>query len=394
VKRFLPYSRQNIDKKDINNIIQVLKSDFITQGPNINKFEREFAKYVGSKYAVCCSTGTAALHLACLALEINSKSRVLTSAVTFVASANCAEFLGANLNFTDIDEETNCMSVIDLEKKLKKKKNKFVFSVNLAGHSADMKKIYQLKKKYKFKIIEDSCHALGGRYNGYKIGSCKFSDISTFSFHPVKPITTGEGGMITTNDKKIYEKLKLLRTHGIHKNPKYFSNKELAFDKLLEPNKWYYEMSHLGYNYRLTDIQATLGSSQLTKIEKFTIKRNQIANNYIKNLKTNNLITLPLTKSDVYHAFHLFTILIDFDKIKKTRNQVIKELANFNIGSQVLYIPIYYQPYYKKKYNYSPKDFPNASRYYRMALSIPIFFDLKKTEQNFIIKKIHKIISC
>lgn len=393
MKRFLPYSRQNIDRNDIKSIVEVLKSDFITQGPNINKFEKEFAKYVGAKYAVCCATGTAALHLACLALGINSKSRVLTSAITFVASANCAEFLGASIVFADIDEETNCMSIIDLEKKLKKQKIDLVIPVHLAGHSADMKKIYQLKKKYKFKIIEDSCHALGGKYNGYKIGSCKFSDISTFSFHPVKPITTGEGGMITTNNKKIYEKLKLLRTHGIHKDPNYFTNKELAFDKLRVPNKWYYEMSHLGYNYRLTDIQATLGSSQLAKLEKFTRKRNQIAKNYLKNLKTNNLITLPLTKTDVYHAFHLFTILIDFDKIKKTRNQVIEDLASFNIGSQVLYIPVYYQPYYKKKYNYDPEDFPNASKYYRKALSIPIFYDLKKTEQNFIIKKIHEIIN-
>jgi UDP-4-amino-4,6-dideoxy-N-acetyl-beta-L-altrosamine transaminase len=393
MKRFLPYGRQNIDRNDIKSIVEVLKSDFITQGPNINKFEKEFAKYVGAKYAVCCATGTAALHLACLALGINSKSRVLTSAITFVASANCAEFLGASIVFADIDEETNCMSIIDLEKKLKKQKIDLVIPVHLAGHSADMKKIYQLKKKYKFKIIEDSCHALGGKYNGYKIGSCKFSDISTFSFHPVKPITTGEGGMITTNNKKIYEKLKLLRTHGIHKDPNYFTNKELAFDKLRVPNKWYYEMSHLGYNYRLTDIQATLGSSQLAKLEKFTRKRNQIAKTYLKNLKTNNLITLPLTKTDVYHAFHLFTILIDFDKIKKTRNQVIEELASFNIGSQVLYIPVYYQPYYKKKYNYDPEDFPNASKYYRKALSIPIFYDLKKTEQNFIIKKIHEIIN-
>ena len=394
MKRFLPYSRQNIDKNDIKSVVQVLKSDFITQGPNIDKFEKEFAKYVESKYAICCATGTAALHLACLALGINSKSKVLTTPITFVASANCAEFLGANVNFTDVDDETYCMSVIDLEKKLKKQKIDLVIPVHLAGHSADMKKIYQLKKKYKFKIIEDSCHALGGKYNGYKIGSCKFSDISTFSFHPVKPITSGEGGMITTNSKKIYEKLKLLRTHGIHKNPNYFTNKELAFDKLHLPNKWYYEMSHLGYNYRLTDIQAALGSSQLTKIEKFAKKRNVIAKYYLKNLKTNNLIKLPVTKVGVRHAFHLFTILIEFDKIKKTRNQVMEELASFNIGSQVLYIPVYYQPYYKKKYNYNPKDFPNASEYYSKALSIPIFFDLKKTEQNFIIKKINKIINC
>jgi len=392
MKRFLPYSRQNIDKNDIKSVVQVLKSDFITQGPNIDKFEKEFAKYVGSKYTVCCATGTAALHLACLALGINSKSNVITTSITFVASANCAEFLGANINFTDIDEETHCMSVIDLEKKLKRQKIDLVIPVHLAGHSTDMKKIYQLKKKYKFKIIEDSCHALGGKYNGYKIGSCKFSDISTFSFHPVKPITSGEGGMITTNSKKIYEKLKLLRTHGIQKNPGYFTNKKLAFDRSYLPNKWYYEMSHLGYNYRLTDIQAALGLSQLSKLDKYTRKRNEIAKYYLKKLKTNKFITLPTTQKGVNHSYHLFTILIDFDKIKKTKNQVMNELASYNIGSQVLYIPIYYQPYYKKKYNYKPDDFPNSSKYYKEALSIPIFYGLKRTEQNFIIKKINKII--
>ena len=272
IKRYLPYSRQNIDKLDIEKVTQVLKSDFITQGPNIIDFEKDFAKYVGAKYAVACATGTAALHLSCIALGINKKSKILTSAVTFVASANCAEFLGANVDFVDIDKNSYCMSVNELEKKLKRSKIDLVIPVHLCGHSSDMEKIYKLKKKYKFYIIEDSCHALGGKYNNFKVGSCKYSDISTFSFHPVKPITTAEGGMITTNDKKIYQKLLLYRTHGIHKNPLAFSNKSLAFDDNNQPNRWYYEMDVLGFNYRITDLQAALGKSQLKKINLFTKK--------------------------------------------------------------------------------------------------------------------------
>ena len=202
ISRFLPYGTQYIDRFDRNEILKVLNSKFITQGPEIKKFEDIFAKYVGSKYAIACASGTAALHLSCLALGINSKSKVITSAITFVASANCAEYLGAKVDFVDVDKKTFCISVTELEKKLKKKKIDLVIPVHLSGHSSDMAQIYKLKKKYDFHIIEDSCHALGGKYNSFKVGSCKYSDISTFSFHPVKPITTGEGGMITTNNKK------------------------------------------------------------------------------------------------------------------------------------------------------------------------------------------------
>jgi len=307
LKRFLPYSRQNIDSSDIKNVIQVLKSDFITQGPNINRFEKEFAKYVGAKYAVSCATGTAALHLSCLALGINSNSRLATTSITFVASANCGEFLGANIYLADIDKDTYCMSPTSLEKLVKKNKIDFVILIHMAGHSSDMEKILKLKKKYNFKIIEDSCHALGGKYNNHKIGSCKYSDISTFSFHPVKPITTGEGGMITTNDKKIYEQLLIYRTHGIIKDQKKFLNKKNAFDKK-NVNRWYYEMIDLGYNYRLTDIQSALGLSQLKKLDKFTFKRNNIAKKYNEAFKKNKYIITPKIKKNVEHAYNLYTI--------------------------------------------------------------------------------------
>ncbi len=393
IKRFLPYSRQYISNNDIKRVSSVLKSDFITQGPEIINFEKNFAKYVGAKYAVACATGTAALHLACLALGISRNSKILTSAVTFVASANCAEFVGANVDFVDIDHRTHCMSVKDLERKCKQKKIDLVITVHLAGHSSDMEKIYKLKKKYKFNLIEDSCHALGGKYKNIRVGSSKFSDISTFSFHPVKPITTAEGGMITTNNKYIFEKLILYRTHGIHKNSKKFLNHSLAFDENGEPNRWYYEMSDLGYNYRITDIQAALGDSQLKKIDKITSKRNKIAEFYKKEFKNLNGVTIPHTSKGIYHAYHLFTILVDFKKFKLSKNIFMKKLASIGIGSQVLYIPVFYQPYYQKKYKYKFKNFPNSISYYERALSIPIFYDIKRSELKFISQNIKKLLS-
>ena len=393
IKRFLPYSRQYIDKADIEKVTQVLKSDFITQGPNIVDFEKDFAKYVGAKYAVACATGTAALHLSCIALGINKKSKILTSAVTFVASANCAEFLGANVDFVDIDKNSYCMSAIELEKKLKRNKIDLVIPVHLCGHSSDMEKIYKLKKKYNFHIIEDSCHALGGKYNNSKVGSSKYSDISTFSFHPVKPITTAEGGMITTNDKKIYEKLLLYRTHGIHKNSLAFKNKGLAFDDDNQPNRWYYEMDVLGFNYRMTDLQAALGKSQLKKIDLFTKKRNQIAKIYNENFKNIKNLKIPTKSKKISHAYHLYTILIDFKKFNFSKNKFMKFLHDNKIGSQVLYIPVFLQPYFKRKYNYDANKFPVSMKYYEQALSIPIFYSLKKIEQNFVIKKIKELLS-
>ncbi len=391
--RYLPYGSQYIDSIDRDKILKVLKSDFITQGPEIKRFENKFAKFVGSKYAVACSSGTAALHMSCLALNINTKSKILTSAVTFVASANCAEYLGAKVDFVDIDKKTFCISTSELEKKLKKQKIDLVIPVHLSGHSSNMSEIYKLKKKYKFHIIEDSCHALGGKYKNFKVGSCKFSDICTFSFHPVKPITTGEGGMITTNNKKIYEKLLLYRTHGINKNNQFFENRLLAFDKNNQLNKWYYEMNLLGFNYRMTDIQAALGNSQLTKINKFTKKRNQIAKTYNESLNKIENLKIPFKDKNIIHTYHLYTIQINFEKFKLTKNKFMEYLHNNGIGSQVLYIPVFLQPYYKKKYNYNPKKFPISMKYYEQALSIPIFYDLKKKEQLKIIKKIKNILT-
>ncbi len=388
-----PYSKQSIDNRDIKSVLKILKSDFITQGPEILKFEKNFAKYVNSKYAVACNSGTAALHIACQALGINKKSNVIAPTITFVASANCAAFTGAKIYFSDIETKTHCINVTDLENQLKKKKIDLVVVVHMAGHPAEMKKINQLKKKYKFKIIEDSCHALGGKYFNQKVGSCFFSDISTFSFHPVKPITTAEGGMITTNDKKIFQKLLLFRTHGISKISNNFENKNLAFDKKNRPNQWYYEMTALGHNYRITDIQAALGNSQLKRIDKFINHRRKIAKIYNQELRNNKFLQLPFEGKNIKHAYHLYTILVDFKNLKKERNQVMRELREKKIGSQVLYIPVHLQPFYRKKNLQKNKSFKNALNYYNKCLSIPIYFGLSEKKAKFIAKQINKVIS-
>tara|TARA_B100001059_G_C17792279_1_gene560890 strand:- start:280 stop:1479 length:1200 start_codon:yes stop_codon:yes gene_type:complete len=380
LKSFHPYSCQNIDQSDINEVLNTLKSNFITQGPKIAEFEKNFAKYVGSKYAVACSNGTAALYIALKSLNFKKSQKIITSPITFLASANCSEFLGGNVIFADIDMSTYCISEVDLEKKLKKFKIKVLVLVHYAGNSSNLEKIKKIADKYNCKIIEDSCHALGGSYKKYKFGSCKYSEISTFSFHPVKPITTGEGGMITTNNSSIYEKLLLYRNHGMHKNIKSFKNKNLAYTSTKKVNQWYYEMENFSYNFRLTDIQSALGNSQLKKLDSFTKRRKKIAEIYDNQLKNNPNIIIPKPNLNVSHAYHLYTILIDYKKINTSRYDFMNNLRKYNIGTQVLYIPLYHQPYYKKKYNFKKKDFYNSEKFYSMCLSIPIFPSMKKQD--------------
>ena len=342
---------------------------------------------------MACATGTAALHLSCQALKLGQGNNLLTSPITFIASANCAQFVGADTHFADIDSKSYCISPTSLEKELKKKKIDIVVVVHMSGHSANLEEIYKLKKKYDFKIIEDACHALGGFYKKHRIGSCYYSDISTFSFHPVKSITSGEGGMIASNNKKIYESLLKFRTHDIHNNQNDFLNHEMAFDNKGKVNSWYYEMPELGFNYRITDIQAALGESQLKKIEKFIKKRRKIAKTYNLGFSKNDLITIPSESSEVTHSYHLYTILINFEKLGKSRNTVMQELKNSKIGTQVFYIPVHLQPYYLKKYGFKNGDFPIAEKYYKNCLSIPIFPYLKDHEVNHVINKINSIIS-
>jgi UDP-4-amino-4,6-dideoxy-N-acetyl-beta-L-altrosamine transaminase len=392
LSRFLPYSRQSIDKKDIYEVTKTLKKDFITQGPKIYEFEKNFAKYVKAKYAVACATGTAALHIACQSLKLGKGRNLLTSPITFVASANCAQFLGADTHFADIDLDNYCISPSSLEKILKNKKIDIVVVVHMSGHPADLEGINNLKKKYDFKIIEDACHALGSSYKNKKIGSCFYSDISTFSFHPVKPITTGEGGMVTTNSEKIYKSLLKFRTHGIHKNKDDFFNKDMAYDKIGNVNQWYYEMSDLGHNHRITDFQSALGNSQLKKIDKFIQARRKIAKIYNNGFSKNKFIKVPKVNPNTSHAYHLYTLLIDFKRINKSRNEIMKKLRDMNIGTQVLYIPVHLQPYYLKKYGFKIGDFPNAENYYESCLSIPIFPNIQKREIDYVIDRINNLV--
>lgn len=389
LKSFFPYSCQTIDNDDIKEVVKTLKSNFITQGPKISEFEKNFASYVGSKYAVACSNGTAALYIALRSLDFNENQKIITSPITFLASANCAEFLNGKVVFADIDINNYCISEKDLERKLRKNKIKIIVLVHYAGNSGNLENIYKIAKKFNCKIIEDSCHALGGSFKKYKFGSSRFCDLSTFSFHPVKPITTGEGGMITTNNKKIYDKLLLFRNHGMHKNVKQFKNKSLAFTRKNQTNPWYYEMEKFSYNFRITDIQSALGSSQLTKLDLFTKKREKIANIYKKEFSKNIYISTPKTNMYVKHAYHLYTLLIDFKSLKTDRHDFMIKLRNYNIGSQVLYIPLYHQPYYKNKYKYKPVDFPNSETFYEKCLSIPIYPSMKLSDA----KKIADIVN-
>ena len=304
--KYIPYGRQDISEDDITEVIKVLKSDFLTQGPQVPIFEDNISKYVGSDFAFAVNSATSALHIACLALEVGKGDLVWTSPNTFVASANCALYCGANIDFVDIDPETNNISVQSLRVKLEAAKKsdslpKVFIPVHLSGNSCEMKEIFLLSKKYNFKIIEDASHAIGASYDGGKIGSCKYSDITVFSFHPVKIITTCEGGVATTNDKEIAEKLDLFRSHGITRNEEFMSK--------TSDGPWYYEQIGLGFNYRMTELQAALGSSQLKRLDRFIQKRNDLAKIYDSSLCKDH-IDLPKIGSLSYSSFHLYIIKI------------------------------------------------------------------------------------
>ena len=327
----IPYARQAIYKEDIKAVINVLKSDFITCGPKVEEFEIKFAQYVGSKYAIAVSSGTSGLHLACLAADLNKDQELITSPLTFCASANCALYCQARPVFVDINEQ-GLINENLIEEKINKK-TKIIIPVHYSGLPCNLKKIRKIAKKDNLIIIEDACHALGATYKKSKIGDCQYSDMAVFSFHPVKHITTGEGGMITTNNKKYYEKLLMLRTHGITKDSLKFKAKS---SKLVE--LWYHEMQLLGYNYRLTDIQCVLGISQLKKINQFIRKRREIAKIYDKAFKNNKNIEIIKENKDKFHAYHLYPIRV---KSKKIRLKLFNYFKKKEILCQVHYIPVY-----------------------------------------------------
>lgn len=374
---FIPYGRHWIDENDIHAVVRTLRSERLTQGPLIEKFEQALAEYCGAKYAVAVNSGTSALHIACLAAGIKDGDEVITSPVTFVASANCVLYCGGKPVFADIGKDTYNIDTAEIRKRINSK-TKAIISVHFAGLPCDMETIKKIADEYDLKIIEDACHALGaewldsnGKWN--KTGSCSHSDMTVFSFHPVKHITTGEGGAILTNNAEIYERLLLLRNHGITKNPSKFINKDLAFSHSFAPNPWYYEMQELGFNFRITDMQCALGLSQLKKIEPFLSRRHEIAVIYNEALKDNKYIKTSLTTETRKSAYHLYTVQIDFLRLGKSRLSVMNELTKKGIGTQVHYIPVHLQPYYMDKFGYRAGDYPAAEGYYSKTLSLPLY---------------------
>lgn len=383
----IPYGRQTIIDEDIQSVVEVMQSDWLTQGPKVSQFEKEIARYCHANETVAVVNATAALHLACLALNVGSNDIVWTSPNTFLASANCALFCKAEIDFVDICTRTYNMSAQALEDKLKaaKKINKLpkvVIPVHFAGQSCDMKTIKKLSDEYGFKIIEDASHAIGGRYLDKPVGSCQYSDITVFSFHPVKIMTTGEGGAALTNNKALADKMKLLRSHGMTRDESSMTDKS--------EGAWYYQQVDLGFNYRITDMQCSLGLNQLKRIDEFVAKRNSMANQYNEALKGLPVI-LPFVDPDCYSAFHLYVIQVDARHTKKTRKDVFDYLRKNNIGVNVHYIPVHLQPYYQK-YGYKKGDYFNAESYYEQAITLPLYYTFSTSEQEYVIKKLYEAL--
>lgn len=375
----IPYGRQSISSTDIQAVDDVLRSDFLTQGPVVPRFETTISHRCGATFAVAVNSATSALHLACMALGIGPGDRVWTSPITFVATANCARYCGAAVEFVDIDPRTYNMCPSRLETKLEAARKtgslpKVVIPVHLSGQSCDMAAIHELAKKYSFSIIEDASHAVGGTYKGEPVGNCRFSDITVFSFHPVKIITTGEGGMALTNDKHLADSMARLRTHGI--------TRDVTEMHGAPSGPWYYEQLDLGYNYRLTDVAAALGISQFRRIDEFISRRHEIANRY-NDMFADSSVTQPWQHPDSYSAFHLYIARIDFASCNTTQKNVFDDLHAKGIMANLHYIPVYRQPYYQQ-FGYSSTDYPESEKYYGEAISLPIYPDLSVDEQSFV----------
>jgi len=370
----IPYSRQLIDEDDIDEIVQTLKSDYLTQGPKVPEFEKAVSSYVGSSFGVASNSATSSLHMACLALGLGKNDYLWTSPISFVASANCGLYCGAQVDFVDINPFTFNLDVELLEQKLLEAKKinklpKVIVPVHLAGQSCDMEKIKKLANDFGFKIIEDASHAIGGSYKGQKIGNCKYSDICIFSFHPVKIITTCEGGLATTNNEDLALKMMALRSHGIIRNN--FLSKE-------SHGAWYYEQVDLGFNYRMNDLEAVLGLSQLKKLDLFIDARNKIASTYQKILADHPELIFQEVIDDCISAFHLFVVRLKGKK-KTLHNEYFNELRSNGYFVNLHYIPIYLQPYYKKM-GFDRKLFPESEKYYSEAISLPVYPGLQEDE--------------
>lgn len=384
----IPYARQCINEADIDAVIAVLRSPFLTQGPAGPAFENSVANYCGAQHAVAVNSATSALHIACLALKIGKGDIVWTTPITFVASANCALYCGANVDFVDIDPFTYNMSIERLAEKLVfAKKNgklpKLVIPVHLCGQSCDMAAIYKLSKQYNFKIIEDASHAIGGKYRGEPIGNSRYSDITVFSFHPVKIITTGEGGMAVTNDADLARHMRLLRSHGISSTPAEMKPRS-------KYEIWNYQQIELGFNYRLTDIQSALGVSQMTRLDEFISKRHIIAKRYDRLLSNLPLLT-PFQHEDSYSGYHLYVIRLKLGEISKTQRQVYSALHLAGILVNLHYIPVYRQPFYKNM-GFNDGYCPQAEHYFTEALSIPMYPELSEVQQDHVVAILQEIL--
>lgn len=373
---YIPYGRQSIDEEDIQAVVDVLRSDYLTTGPKVAEFEQKVADYVGAKYAVAVSNGTAALHIACLAAGISAGDEVITTPITFAASSNCVLYCGGIPVFADIDADTYNISPQEIEHKITDK-TKAIIPVHYTGQPCDMDAIMEIARKNNLLVIEDAAHALGASYKEKRIGS--ISDMTCFSFHPVKPITTGEGGMVVTNDEQLYKKLVLFRSHGITRD-----------EELLTENQgsWYYQQLELGYNYRITDISCALGSSQMDKLDRFLERRREIAYQYNKAFKNVEGIKIPQQIADCNSGWHLYMIQV----MNKSRKEVFDELRATEIGVNVHYIPVYQHPYYQN-HGYSDCCCQNAEDFYERAISLPIYPVLTVKQQQYVIDKVIEIVA-
>ncbi len=388
----ISYGRQTIDRSDIDAVVEALGSGMLTQGPLVEEFERALASYTKARYAVVCSSGTAALHLACMAAGIGPGHSVITSPLTFLASANCALYTGARPHFADIDPETLNIDPVEIEKRLDAEPSvKAVIPVHFAGLPCDLEKIREITKARGVMVIDDACHALGASWmdsarKWHRVGSPAYSDMTVFSFHPVKSITTCEGGAVTTNDRELYERLKTLRTHGVVKEKGKLKNRQHA--------PWYYEMQHLGYNYRLSDIQCALGISQLKKLDGFIERRAEIASFYDLAFSKYPFIRAPKRAPDKKSAHHLYPALIEFEEAGVCKARWFELMKGAGIDAQVHYIPVHLQPFYRESFGYRPGDFPNAEAAYEREVSLPIYPSLTDEDAGAVVEAVISTLAC
>jgi len=384
----IPYGRQDIRQEDIDAVVGVLRSDFLTQGPAVPRFEQAVAAYCGARHALAVNSATSALHIACLALGLGPGDWLWTSPITFVASANCGLYCGAQVDFVDIDPRTYNLCPRALEHKLVEAERanrlpKVVVAVHLCGQPCDMEAIHALSRRFGFKVIEDASHAIGGRYKGEPVGNCRYSDITVFSFHPVKIITTAEGGMAMTNDPALAEKMALLRTHGITRDPAQMTR---------EPDgPWYYQQIELGFNYRMTDLQAALGFSQMQRLDEYVARRHHLARRYDELLR-DLPVTTPWQHPDGYSGLHLYVVRVSEARTGRPHRAVFEALRRDGIGVNLHYIPVHTQPYYQRM-GFKAGQFPEAERYYAEAISLPMYATLTEAQQDEVVDALKRAIA-